>query len=822
MSWNNVRLIFAREVRDQLRDRRTLFMMAVLPILLYPALGIGMMQMLLLFQEQPRTVLILGSKNLPEQPPLLKGERFTNEWFHSREDRKSDLPLDTSESSKLIVLTDTGLIEPAEGAAESTGKEAAKARSRDHMTVRERIVAALPAIRKNVERRAELDRLHDEADARKKYDISAGFADERIKLNTQFGKQLEELGVQAVVLVPEGFAQGLTDAVPTGNESATAEVPVPRVAVYYDSANDKSAVAEMRIKSVLRNWEQELLSRRLVESGLPDTWTKPVNPDRKDLAGDAEISASVWSRMFPALLVVWAVTGAFYPAIDLAAGEKERGTMETLLICPAKRSEIVLGKFFTVMMFSVSTALLNLLSMGMTSKYMASVAGGAVSKLGDLQPPAAASMVWVVLLVLPLAALFSALCLSLATFARSTKEGQYYLTPLLMVTLGLTVFCMSPGIEITPFYSVSPVIGVALLLRQVLAAPGAMAVLIYAIPVLITSFAYAGLALWWAIEQFSREEVLFREAERFDLRLWVKSVMRDKGPTPSFAEAGMCFVMIMLLQFGVMKFMQDRLRGTTKESMEIVMLQLLMIQQVAIIAAPALLMGAILTTSLRQTLSLKWPDLSVLLAGAVLALCLHPISLAVMTQLDGFFPPLPESAVAAVRAMADSKIPVGLTFLAFAVAPGICEELAFRGFILSGFRENHRNGVAIVFSSLAFGLMHMIPQQAFNAALLGMVLGLIAVRSGSLLPGVVFHIIYNGLQIVRSRLDADVLEKGPFAAWFEIEREGGHAGIGYSRLTLAVCVLVATPLLVWLFYRGRGRGPGVMEQEPAESVYSMN
>lgn len=820
MSWNNVRLIFAREVRDQLRDRRTLFMMAVLPILLYPALGIGMMQMLLLFQEQPRTVLILGSNHLPDHPPLIKGERFNNEWFYSREDRRSDGPIDTSESSKLIVLTEDALNENEPVPADSKGS--AKARAREQMTVRDRIVAALPVIRQNLERRAELDRLHDEAESKKKYDLSVGFANERIRLNAAFGKQLEQLGLQAVMVIPEGFARALTEAVPTTSEAATAELPVPRVAVYFDSANDKSAVAESRIRSVLRNWEQELLSRRLVESGLPDTWTKPVNPDRKDLAGDAEISASVWSRMFPALLVVWAVTGAFYPAIDLAAGEKERGTMETLLICPAKRSEIVLGKFFTVMMFSVSTALLNLLSMGITSKYMASVAGGAMSKLGDLHPPSAISLVWVVLLVLPLAALFSALCLSLATFARSTKEGQYYLTPLLMVTLGLTVFCMSPGIEITSFYSVSPVIGVALLLRQVLAAPGATAVLVYAIPVLITSFAYAGLALWWAIEQFSREEVLFREAERFDLRLWVKSVMRDKGPTPSFAEAGMCFVMIMLLQFGAMKFGQDRLRGTPKESMEIVMIQLLMIQQVAIVAAPALLMGAILTTSLRQTLSLKWPDLSVLLAAAALALCLHPISIAVMTHIAGFFPPLPESAVANLRAMADSKLPFALTFLAFAVAPGLCEELAFRGFILSGFRENHRNGVAIAFSSLAFGIMHMIPQQAFNAAILGMVLGLIAVRSGSVLPGIVFHIIYNGLQIVRSRFDADVIEKGPFAAWFDIEREGVHAGVSYSWLTLAVCTTIAVPLLVWLFYRGRGNQRDLVEQEPAESVYSMN
>ena len=75
MNWKNVRLIFHREVRDQIRDRRTLFMVVVLPLLLYPGLAIGMVEVSLLFREQPRTVVVLGAANLPPKPPLLKGAR---------------------------------------------------------------------------------------------------------------------------------------------------------------------------------------------------------------------------------------------------------------------------------------------------------------------------------------------------------------------------------------------------------------------------------------------------------------------------------------------------------------------------------------------------------------------------------------------------------------------------------------------------------------------------------------------------------------------------------------------------------------------------
>jgi sodium transport system permease protein len=296
-----------------------------------------------------------------------------------------------------------------------------------------------------------------------------------------------------------------------------------------------------------------------------------------------------------------ALTGAFYPAIDVVAGEKERGTMETLLISPASRTEIVLGKFLTVLLFSISTAVLNLLSLGGTGKYMVSLAGtgrGVASRLGDLSLPPVSSIAWVLVMLLPLAALFSALCLALATFARSNKEGQYYLTPVLMVTMGLTVFCLSPGVELEPFYSVMPVMGPSLLLKELLRSSGNIGELsLFAIPVLISSVGYAALALWWAIDQFGREDVLFREAERFDLRLWIVHLFRDKELTPSFAEGMFCFIAIMLLQFAAMKFMQAPLQGVTAASRSTAMMQLLMIQQLVIIATPALMMGVMLTSS---------------------------------------------------------------------------------------------------------------------------------------------------------------------------------------------------------------------------------
>ena len=89
-----------------------------------------------------------------------------------------------------------------------------------------------------------------------------------------------------------------------------------------------------------------------------------------------------------------------------------------------------------------------------------------------------------------------------------------------------------------------------------------------------------------------------------------------------------------------------------------------------------------------------------------------------------------------------------------ALAPAICEELAFRGFILSGLRHMGSKWGAIVISSLLFGVTHGILQQSISAALVGMVIGYMAVQTGSLLPGIVFHLVYNTLGLCRSLVAA--------------------------------------------------------------------
>jgi sodium transport system permease protein len=137
-----------------------------------------------------------------------------------------------------------------------------------------------------------------------------------------------------------------------------------------NSGKEKSRVARVQVEQVVKTWTSQIVRENLLASRVPANLAKPFELKMHDVAERPQQQALLWSKILPFVLFIWALTGAFYPAVDLCAGEKERGTLETLLSSPALRTEIVWGKLLTVMTFSGATALLNLVSLGFTARYI--------------------------------------------------------------------------------------------------------------------------------------------------------------------------------------------------------------------------------------------------------------------------------------------------------------------------------------------------------------------------------------------------------------------------------------------------------------------
>src|SRR5439155_899130 len=188
------------------------------------------------------------------------------------------------------------------------------------------------------------------------------------------------------------------------------------------------------------------------------------------------------------------------------------------------------------------TWLLSLLSMGLRTWSFASHLPRV-----ELTPM---GLFWCVLLLLPLSAFFSAVCLAIGAYARSSKEGQYYLMPLFLITMPLIFLTLAPGVELNSFYSMVPVTGVALLMHALMSARSLAEVpWMYFLPVLLPVALYSWLALRWAIDLFQREEVLFREAERLDLWLWLRRLLREKESLPTAGQALFCFALLLGLRW---------------------------------------------------------------------------------------------------------------------------------------------------------------------------------------------------------------------------------------------------------------------------------
>jgi sodium transport system permease protein len=739
MRWPIVKVIWFREVRDQLRDRRTVFMLVVLPLLLYPLLGLSMAQFAWSFVEQPIRVGVAGAE-------LLEGANGE--------------PFAPDRENPFVVRKLPTLLE---------GDTFADALLKDPSDHKLRVVRGSEASLAQMLRRGEIQ-------------AYVVFTEKMVR-DLKEGRQAAlDLHLKQAEEIEAGSSAGAArSAGDTG------------VSLYSD--DDLSRLAYARLRVVFREWDRAILRARMEGLGAPPQYHEPLFIPPLEAKTER-----LWGRVFPFLLVMMSLTGALYPAIDVCAGEKERGTMETLLISPATRGEIVCGKFLTVWLFSAVTALLNLASLGLTAWQFSILAGNTAGVSGSaaspLPAPGFAALAWGVVLLVPLAAFFSATCLALAIYARSSKEGQYYLMPLLVVTLILTVLSLAPGAELSPVYSLLPITGAALLLKALVNATTVDQIpWLYLAPVLVPLAAYCYLALHWAVQQFKREEVLFREAERLDLQLWMKRLFREKEALPSAAQAMTCFLGILFLGWVLSAY-----------TIGADPLTMLAVRQLAFIAAPTLFMTLMLTSQPGATLRLRWPKIGWLLLGVVLALAFHgPLVWAVKAILDRY--PHVKEQIEGLARLVKLDAPLGVQLLVLAVVPAVCEELAFRGFILSGLARRIGADKAVLVSSLLFAFAHLNAFRFLPTFVLGCVLGLLATRSGSLLPGIVFHALHNGLVVLVSFFAARAQEGRDLPGWMNAENV-------YSWPALLLSGVAAIGLALWLFYQP----PKPLLEERRESV----
>ncbi|BDF94395.1 ABC transporter permease [Pseudoalteromonas sp. KAN5] len=265
-----------------------------------------------------------------------------------------------------------------------------------------------------------------------------------------------------------------------------------------------------RVKELAEEFGNNLRAQKLLSYGIDEQQQQaiiaPIKVVKVDTADKRENLGEKIGGFIPYLLIPLVLMGATYPAIDLGAGEKERGTLETLLLTPITRTQLVLGKFITLLAASIATTTITVLSMGIWISIAITFVDLAVVKTA-FSSLRVLDLALIFIILLPVAAIFSSLALAISIYARTFKEAQNYMTPLSMGVIFPIIVALLPNIELNAKTAFIPVTNVALAIKEII--KGTIDYTLLGLIFLATVVA-AGALLAFCVKWFNKEAVLFR------------------------------------------------------------------------------------------------------------------------------------------------------------------------------------------------------------------------------------------------------------------------------------------------------------------------
>lgn len=487
-----------------------------------------------------------------------------------------------------------------------------------------------------------------------------------------------------------------------------------RATVLFDASRDESRIAEERLTEVLARV-------------LPDGCAPTLTMQRRSVAPTAQIGGYLLSKALPLFVVLMVLLGAFYPAIDVTAGERERGTLETVLCSPIRRFDLMLGKVLAVATLAALTGVLNLGSMAITLLQVLRLASQSIVLEVPWGNALASSVV-----ILPAALLFAAAFVALGATARTFKEAQTLLLPVYFLTLAPAMAGAIGEYPLAGLAAWIPGMNVTLLARDLL----------------VGRATFAGVAATLASTVLLSTVALAAAARIYDSERLVSPAhrrARTAGPA-AITNAGDALVLFalafLLLYFVFLPIEQRHL-----------VLGLLIAQWLGLFGL-VVLYARVSGQPLRVAIGLGRPAPLALVGGALVG----SGAWGAVAILSEWLVPVPQHLIETLRRSLvplDGSRGLGMTLVLMALSPAVCEEALFRGPILRGLRSRASPVMAALLCGILFGLFHLDVYRLLPATILGTLLSLIVLTSGSILPAMVAHFCNNAILIVlaHARLD---------------------------------------------------------------------
>ncbi len=510
-------------------------------------------------------------------------------------------------------------------------------------------------------------------------------------------------------------------------------VPPPsaqnEIEILADVTEIRSDFAQRQFSEMIGRFRDRIVENRKRQLNLADLFDRPFSVAVTDLSAPS----SVLGQILPLILVLMTITGAIYPAIDLTAGERERGTLESLMVSPVSIFDLIVGKFLVVTTVAIMGATLNLASVSATVYF-----GGfdqVISSSGESIPYA--TMLFILLCLIPFAVLMSAIMLAVCSYARTFKEAQNYVTPVIMAVLIPGGIAAMPTTRMEGVMLVMPVSNMVLLARDLLL--GAVVPWWNVLTVLLSTTLYAGAAVAVAASIFGTESVVFADAGSW--KTMFSRTLRKPSATPSIAMG----LTVVALLFPTWFFVQSALSpGPGEDATRLLQASGWLMPLLFVLLPIGLLKYA--KVDIASTLALRMPSGRYLLAGVLLGVSAW-VPAHELTVLQERVFGVPQIVVDSASAMAATLavLPAISVFLVIAIIPAVTEELLFRGFLLSSIRGSAGKWTTIIVSAAIFGVFHFFLFKFAVTATLGVVLAYICWQSRSIVPAMVMHLLHNGI-----------------------------------------------------------------------------
>lgn len=503
--------------------------------------------------------------------------------------------------------------------------------------------------------------------------------------------------------------------------------------IHFDSTRWRSDKASEAIYDALAEVREELRDKRLLHKNLPQSFYYPFKLIQKNVAKPAKMGGFMVGNILPMIVIVFSMLCAFYSAIDLTTGEKERGTLETLLLSPVPFSEILVGKFFTVVAVILLSVAINLLFLGGTFKFGLYQMGKMVSQSLIIETSFSVTSL-IFLLMIPFAATVAGIMMSISFMAKTMKEAQNYLAPILSLMIIPAVSGAIPGVDLTVLTALIPIVNISLMLKAFFVGDWSMNMYLLTFA---ACTAHCILTLALAARLFRSEDLFDRGSSEL---AHLFHPVPPRQTSPSARASIFIFGVVLALAF----FLGDSLQNNDSYSL-ITGLALL---QLVVILLPPLAYLLFYRYRLIATLDLESTRIHLrnFFIIPVMSICVLVWVMQYSLWQNHFFP-APQELNQLFIGFFDVA-PFWWVFLVGSLLAGFCEEVLFRGVIMKGLQTRLGSTWSLMLTSVMFGLFHITPYKMVSTGLIGLWLGFLYLRTGSLWSNIYAHAFNNAVALI--------------------------------------------------------------------------